>query len=285
MGNVRISRVLPGDPPPEPRAQRVRGDDEAVLRTRRGQFKRRNNSGGIAEVPGSGFVYDDKGHILTELPRRGWSRECQGLGSKSSSPTARRWKPRSWGPIPRRTSRSSRSTSTKHCRPLPKGKSGNAKVGELVLAIGSPFGFDQTVTSGIISAVGRNDNHMLGVDNSYEDFIQTDAAINPGNSGGPLVDIEGRVIGINAVIATSTSLQPARRWLRHPHRHGRQPGRPDHQGWQGHPRHDRHRSRAAHPGTGQRNRARPEDQGASAGRGKIIPGSPGAKAGLETKAT
>jgi serine protease Do len=78
------------------------------------------------------------------------------------------------------------------------------KVGELVLAIGSPFGFEQTVTSGIVSALNRNENHILGSDGSYEDFIQTDAAINPGNSGGPLVDLEGKVIGINAAIATST---------------------------------------------------------------------------------
>ncbi|MFG0327149.1 MAG: trypsin-like peptidase domain-containing protein [Phycisphaerales bacterium JB037] len=71
--------------------------------------------------------------------------------------------------------------------------------GEWVLAVGSPFGFASTVTSGIVSAKGRTG---LGQDDAdrFEDFIQTDAAINPGNSGGPLVDLEGRVVGINTAI-------------------------------------------------------------------------------------
>jgi serine protease Do len=73
------------------------------------------------------------------------------------------------------------------------------EVGDVVLALGNPFGVGQTVTMGIISALGRN----IGL-NSYEDFIQTDAAINPGNSGGALVDVEGRLIGINTAIRTET---------------------------------------------------------------------------------
>jgi len=79
------------------------------------------------------------------------------------------------------------------------GDSEQAHVGQWVLAIGSPLGFDQTVTAGIISATGR----QVGVTNGgYEDFLQTDAAINPGNSGGPLVNIDGEVIGINTAIAS-----------------------------------------------------------------------------------
>lgn len=70
------------------------------------------------------------------------------------------------------------------------------EVGDVVLAIGNPFGVGQTVTMGIVSAVGRT---ALGI-NQYEDFIQTDAAINPGNSGGALVDAEGRLVGINTAI-------------------------------------------------------------------------------------
>ncbi len=73
--------------------------------------------------------------------------------------------------------------------------SGQAEVGDVVLAIGNPFAIGQTVTMGIISATGRA---SMGLD--YEDFIQTDAAINPGNSGGALVDAEGRLIGINTAI-------------------------------------------------------------------------------------
>jgi serine protease DegQ len=75
------------------------------------------------------------------------------------------------------------------------GHSDQAEVGDIVLAIGNPFGLGQTVTMGIISALGRT----LGI-NTYENFIQTDAAINPGNSGGALVDIKGNLIGINTLI-------------------------------------------------------------------------------------
>ncbi len=83
------------------------------------------------------------------------------------------------------------------------GDSDQLEVGDVVLAIGNPFGFGQTVTMGIISGLGR---HGYGVNGShdYEDFIQTDAAINPGNSGGALVDAEGRLVGINTWIASSS---------------------------------------------------------------------------------
>ena len=76
------------------------------------------------------------------------------------------------------------------------GKLDNVQVGDTVLAIGSPFGLGNTVTHGIVSALGRNQLHV----NRFEDFIQTDAAINPGNSGGALVDSGGNLIGINSVI-------------------------------------------------------------------------------------
>ena len=76
------------------------------------------------------------------------------------------------------------------------GHSKNLRVGDVVLAIGNPFGVGQTVTSGIVSATGRN---MLGI-NTYENFIQTDAAINPGNSGGALINAKGNLIGINTAI-------------------------------------------------------------------------------------
>jgi serine protease Do len=72
------------------------------------------------------------------------------------------------------------------------------RVGEIVIAVGNPFGFNQTVTSGIVSAKGRTNVGII----DYEDFIQTDAAINPGNSGGPLVNIEGEVVGITTAIAS-----------------------------------------------------------------------------------
>lgn len=83
---------------------------------------------------------------------------------------------------------------------LPWGDSSTLEVGELVLAVGNPFGLNQTVTMGIISAVGRADVGIV----DYEDFIQTDAAINPGNSGGALVNLKGELIGINTAIFTRT---------------------------------------------------------------------------------
>jgi Do/DeqQ family serine protease len=79
---------------------------------------------------------------------------------------------------------------------VPMGDSGHLQVGDFVLAVGNPFGLGQTVTSGIISALGRSG---LGIE-GYEDFIQTDASINPGNSGGPLVNLEGQLVGINTAI-------------------------------------------------------------------------------------
>ena len=76
------------------------------------------------------------------------------------------------------------------------GSSDTLRVGDVVLAIGNPFGVGQTVTSGIVSALGRT---HLGI-NTFENFIQTDAAINPGNSGGALIDVQGRLVGINTAI-------------------------------------------------------------------------------------
>lgn len=86
----------------------------------------------------------------------------------------------------------------KGLKPLKFGSSEDAVVGSWVVAIGSPFGLEQTVTAGIVSAKGR----IIG-SGPYDDFIQTDASINPGNSGGPLLNLEGEVIGINTAIVKS----------------------------------------------------------------------------------
>jgi serine protease Do len=89
-------------------------------------------------------------------------------------------------------------------RPASFGDSESLEVGEWVLAVGSPFGqFDNTVTAGIVSAKGRT-GLASASDERNEDYIQTDAAINPGNSGGPLVNLDGKVVGINSQIATRT---------------------------------------------------------------------------------
>ena len=80
----------------------------------------------------------------------------------------------------------------------PLGNSDDLKVGEWVMAIGNPFGFDHSVTAGIVSAKGRF------IPGNFDDFIQTDASINPGNSGGPLINLRGEVIGVNSAIYTRT---------------------------------------------------------------------------------
>jgi Do/DeqQ family serine protease len=83
-----------------------------------------------------------------------------------------------------------------HLSAVPMGNSNLLQVGDFVLAVGNPFGLGQTVTSGIVSALGRSG---LGIE-GYEDFIQTDASINPGNSGGPLCNLQGQIVGINTAI-------------------------------------------------------------------------------------
>jgi serine protease Do len=83
---------------------------------------------------------------------------------------------------------------------IPLADSDKVRLGEVVLAIGSPFGLAQSVSMGIVSAKGRADVHIA----DYEDFIQTDAAINPGNSGGALVNLRGELVGINTAIASSS---------------------------------------------------------------------------------
>jgi serine protease Do len=89
-----------------------------------------------------------------------------------------------------------------HSLPVAKlGNSDSMQVGDWVLAVGSPFGLQATVTAGIVSAKGRN----IVPNRQFQSFIQTDAAINPGNSGGPLVDMDGEVIGINTAILTDTN--------------------------------------------------------------------------------
>jgi putative serine protease PepD len=89
-------------------------------------------------------------------------------------------------------------------KPIPLGSSGDLQVGQKVLAIGNPFGLGETLTTGIISSLGRSIRSEGGI--LIEDLIQTDAAINPGNSGGPLLDSDGTLIGINTAIFSPTGV-------------------------------------------------------------------------------
>jgi len=147
-----------------------------------------------AEGTGSGFVYDDRGHILTNNHVVEDAEKITVTfhdGVEASAKVV--------GTDPQSDVAVIKVDNTSY-RALQRGSSNKLKVGELVMAVGSPFGLSQSVTTGIISATERNDVHI----NDYESFLQTDAAINPGNSGGPLVDMGGRVIGINSAIMTGS---------------------------------------------------------------------------------
>src|SRR5438045_1488477 len=91
------------------------------------------------------------------------------------------------------------SVDARNLLAAPIGTSSDLMIGETVIAVGNPFGLSGTVTTGVVSALGRSvPSKEAG--RTFTDFIQTDASINPGNSGGPLLNIEGRVIGINTMI-------------------------------------------------------------------------------------
>ncbi len=151
------------------------------------------------EGTGSGFVYDDQGHILTNyhvvqgadelIVTLGGGEEYAAtvVGTDSSNDLAV-LKIDAGSHLP---------------SPLPLADSDALRVGQTVLAIGSPYGLQQTLTTGVVSALGRviespEANQFIG------EVIQTDAAINPGNSGGPLLDTDGRVVGINSQILSSS---------------------------------------------------------------------------------
>ena len=151
--------------------------------------------GGRGRGVGSGFVYDNRGHILTN----------NHVVEDSESISVTFWdgveaKATLVG-TDKRSDVAVIKVDNSSYPPLPKGDSSKLKVGELVMAVGSPFELSQSVTTGIISALERNDVHI----NEYESFIQTDAAINRGNSGGPLVNMDGEVIGINSAIVSGSS--------------------------------------------------------------------------------
>jgi len=148
---------------------------------------------------GSGFVLDDDGHVVTNnhvvemaaeggeikvVLRGGAERKATIVGRSPSYDLA------------------VLDVAGKPLEPATIGRSADLRVGQPVVAIGSPLGLSSTVTSGIVSALDRPVTAGGADENSYIRAIQTDAAINPGNSGGPLVDLSGRVIGVNSAIAT-----------------------------------------------------------------------------------
>jgi S1-C subfamily serine protease len=155
------------------------------------------------EVPagsGSGFIWDDRGHIVTNYHvvedasaltvtlSDHSSYEANVVGVEMSKDIA----------VLRI------EVPSNKLRPVRAGSSASLQVGQKVIAIGNPFGLDQTLTTGVVSALGRE--IKAGNGRTIQDVIQTDAAINPGNSGGPLLDSHGQLIGINtAIYSTSGS--------------------------------------------------------------------------------
>ena len=144
---------------------------------------------------GSGFVFDNKGHILTnnhvvEDAEKIEVKFYDGVELKAKVVGA-----------DKRSDVAVIQVDNTSYPPLPRGDSSKLKVGDLVMAIGSPFELSQSFTTGIISALDRSGVRI----NDYESFIQTDAAINRGNSGGPLVDMNGNVIGVNSAIVSGSS--------------------------------------------------------------------------------
>ncbi len=153
----------------------------------------------VMEIPsgtGSGFVWDDHGNIVTNFhvisnahraevtlaDGTTWEASLVGTAQEKDLAVLHIEAPRS------------------QLYPIRIGTSFDLKVGQTVLAIGNPFGYDHTLTSGIVSALGREIESTDGV--PIRDVIQTDAAINPGNSGGPLLDSSGRLIGVNTAIVS-----------------------------------------------------------------------------------
>jgi S1-C subfamily serine protease len=145
---------------------------------------------------GSGFVIDDEGHILTNAHVvEGADQINVKIGSDGESQTAKLV-----GEDPSSDVALLDVNGDGDLSPLDLGSSEQVEVGDPVVAIGNPFGLDRTVTSGIVSAKARQIQAPNGF--SISDVLQTDAAVNPGNSGGPLLDGNGRVIGINSQIAS-----------------------------------------------------------------------------------
>ncbi|MFH1349468.1 MAG: DegQ family serine endoprotease [Pseudomonadota bacterium] len=139
---------------------------------------------------GTGFIIDKEGYILTNNHVVEKTDEIKVRLASDKEYTAK-----IIGRDPKTDLALIRIETDESLNPLPLGDSDNLEVGDWVIAIGNPFGLGQTVTAGIVSAKYR----QIGA-GSYENFIQTDASINPGNSGGPLLDTNGRVVGINSAI-------------------------------------------------------------------------------------
>lgn len=148
----------------------------------------------IPQGTGSGFIWDKKGRVVTNYHVIHDASRIEVTMADHST-----WKAVLVGAAPDKDLAVLQIDAPGYeLQPIPVGQSVDLQVGQKVFAIGNPFGLDQTITSGIISALGRDINAITG--RKIRNMIQTDAAINPGNSGGPLLDSAGRLIGVNTAI-------------------------------------------------------------------------------------
>ena len=160
--------------------------------------KRRNpfrfNTTEIPRGNGTGFIWDKNGHIVTNFHVISGAHAARVTLTDQST-----WDAELVGAAPEKDLAVLRiSAPAKQLQPIALGRSEDLVVGQKVMAIGNPFGLDHTLTTGIISALGREIESVART--PIRDLIQTDAAINPGNSGGPLLDSAGRLIGVNTAI-------------------------------------------------------------------------------------
>lgn len=152
----------------------------------------------IPQGTGSGFIWDKQGRVVTNYHVISDANRLEVTLADHST-----WKAVLVGAAPDRDLAVLQiSAPADKLRPISIGESKNLLVGQKVYAIGNPFGLDQTLTTGIVSALGREISAATG--RTIHDVIQTDAAINPGNSGGALVDSQGRLVGINTAIYSRT---------------------------------------------------------------------------------
>ena len=152
------------------------------------------NIGRMPAGTGSGFIWDSSGHIVTNY------HVVEGADFVRVKLTdGTEWEAEILGTAPEFDVAVLKiEAPSNQLKPLAVGRSDNLEVGQKVYAIGNPFGLDQTLTTGIVSGLGREIDSRSG--NSIRGVVQTDAAINPGNSGGPLLDSQGRLIGVNTAI-------------------------------------------------------------------------------------
>jgi S1-C subfamily serine protease len=159
----------------------------------------------VPEGTGSGFVWDTKGDVVTNYHVVRSAVESKG-GVKVLLDDQSEWTADNVRYYPEKDLAVVHiNAPSSKLIPIDVGSSGDLQVGQKVFAIGNPFGLDQTLTTGVVSALGREINSEVA-DRPIQNVIQTDAAINPGNSGGPLLDSAGRLIGMNtAIISRSGS--------------------------------------------------------------------------------